>query len=91
MARRSTLKLGYVVMSASGRFLVDGDTWGAAEGNDMYDAQVFRSRSFAEKMLEKFDSAGSVFEIGVYNGRPVMLVDAYDYWMDAKYAYLKEK
>ena len=85
MARKSTLKLGYVVMSAGGRFLVDGDAWGALEGNDMYDAQVFRSRSYAEKVHARVDPSGSVFEIGVYNGRAVMLVDAYHYWMDAKY------
>ncbi len=85
MARKSTLRLGYVIMSSAGRFLVDGDSWGAAEGNDMYDAQVFRSRPHASKLLARLDPEGNVFEIGVYNGRPVMLVDAYDYYMDAKY------
>lgn len=91
MSKKSTLYLGYVIMSEEGRFLVEGSNWGAVEGNDMYDAHVYRSRSRANKIKNKLAPNGNVFEIGVYNGKPVMLVDAYDYWLDAKYSSLRSK
>jgi len=91
MAKKSTLRLGYVIMSDEGRFYVDGGDWGAEEGNDMYDALVFCSRARAKKILARVSPEGSVFEIGVYNGKPVMLIDTYDYWLDAKYTAMRKK
>lgn len=90
MPKRSTLKLAYVIMSEDGRFFMGDGEWGVPEGNDMYDAKITYSRRWAEKTLKKLDAGGSVFEIGLYNGRPVMLVDAYDYWIDAKYSGIRQ-
>lgn len=87
MFGESTLKLCYVIMSQQGRFWLSSNCWGAAEGNDMYDAMIFSSRRQAEKHKAGLDSFSTVFEIGLYNGRPVMLVDAYQYWLDAKYTF----
>jgi hypothetical protein len=81
----STLKLCYVIMSEKGRFWLSANCWGAREGNDMYDAQIFSSRREAEKTSAKLDGPSTIFEIGLYNGKPVMLVDAYEYWIDANY------
>jgi hypothetical protein len=82
---KSILSLAYVVMSRSGRFLLQDDSWGREEANDMCEAKVFLRRSRAEKELALRDASGSTFEIGVYNGKPVMLVDAYDYWLLARF------
>lgn len=85
MFGKSTLKLCYVIMSKKGRFWLAANCWGAPEGNDMYDAKTFSSRRQAEKHITGLDTPSTVFEIGLYNGRPVMLVDAYQYWLDANY------
>lgn len=91
MWSKSTLRLGFVIMSSEGRFFIGDGNWGSVDGNDMYDAQVYSSRRQAIKVLAKLGQEGTVFEIGVYNGKPVMLVDAYEYWLDAKYSALREK
>lgn len=36
--------------------------------------------------MDYFEGIVTVFEIGLHNGRPVMLVDAYSYWLDANYS-----
>lgn len=91
MFGRSKLHLVYVVMDDDGRFLIGRGVWGAPEGNDMSDARIFRSRRGADRELQGLDRKGTIFEIGLYNGKPVMLVDAYDYWLDAKYAGIRAK
>lgn len=83
--RKSTLKLCYVIMSKESRFWLRDKCWGAAEGRDMCDAMPFGSEKDAERALATMDRAGTVYEIGLYNGKPVMLVDAYTYWLDANY------
>ena len=84
--RKSTLRLCYVIMSKDSRFWLQDRCWGGADGRDMCDSQIWSSRKEAERELAKLDQPGTVFEIGLYNGRPVMLVDAYSYWLDANYS-----
>jgi hypothetical protein len=81
----SRLRLCYVIMSEDSRFWLCEGIWGAREGNDMCDAKIYLSRKEAAKELSKLSVKGTVFEIGLYNGRPVMLVDSYDYWVTGKY------
>ena len=86
MFGKSTLKLCYVIMSKEdGRFWLRDQCWGATEGHDMYDALILTSRGQAEKHGATLDKPISIYEIGLYNGKPVMLVDAYQYWVDANY------
>ncbi|OGV57620.1 MAG: hypothetical protein A2283_04290 [Lentisphaerae bacterium RIFOXYA12_FULL_48_11] len=53
----------------------------------MLDAKIYRWRWAAESDLKEINEPASIFEIGLYNGKPVMLVDAYHYWLDAKYSF----
>jgi hypothetical protein len=78
-------------MSQDGQFWLDADCWGSTEGTDMFDARIYRWRWAAEHELKKLDKPASVFEIGLYNNKPVMLIDAYRYWLDAKYAFAGKK
>ncbi|OGV61159.1 MAG: hypothetical protein A2498_12855 [Lentisphaerae bacterium RIFOXYC12_FULL_60_16] len=82
---RSKLELRYVIMSEDGRFWLEDGCWGVTEGNDLYDGMIFGCRNDAVRKLKTLDKQGTIYEIGLYNGRPVILVDAYDYWLDAKY------
>jgi hypothetical protein len=91
MAKKSTLKLCYIIMAEDGRIWLDAKHWGSPDGNDMVDAQTFLARRQAERVAKSLDVLTSIFEIGLHNGRPVMLVDAYEYWLDAKYHNAKRK
>jgi len=84
--KKSTLSLCYVIMSEDGKFWLKVNTWGDPQGNDMYDAKIFKARHKAEKFSTDLNKPTTVFEIGLYNEKPVMLVDAYEYYVNAKFS-----
>jgi hypothetical protein len=85
MFGRSSLRLCYIIMSEDGRIWLENGEWGRPEANDMGEAKIFLSRKRAELARSERNCPASIYEIGLHNGRPVMLIDAYDYWLDAKY------